>query len=401
MTQMKELGAVATLVMGTSPRGDTYNQEGIGTPLLNGPTEFGPTSPTCTLFTTSPVRVGEQGDLLFCVRGSTTGRMNWADRAYALGRGVAAVRGNTPLETRFLRYCLEADLRSLLQRAGGGTFPNLRQIDIATFPIPWPSLRSKIAAVLAAYDELIENNLRRIQVLEEMAQAIYREWFVEFRFPGHEEVPLVDSALGRVPEEWGVTVVSDAIDLNPRPTVSIGRVKYVPMGSLALGSMVVDGFEWRDRSSGSRFQNGDTLLARITPSLENGKTGFTQLLDQGEVACGSTEFIVMRSRTLSPEFVYLLARTDGFRGTAINSMVGASGRQRVQERAVAGYTFAHPPQGLVADFTTVVRPMFQLISNLVRQNTTLRTTRDLLLPKLVSGELDVSDLDIDTDWLAS
>ena len=89
------LHKVATITMGTSPKGTTYNHEGIGLPLLNGPTEFGETHPHCTLYTTDSKKEGKTGDLIFCVRAST-GRMNWADRLYSLGRGVCSIRGETP-----------------------------------------------------------------------------------------------------------------------------------------------------------------------------------------------------------------------------------------------------------------------------------------------------------------
>jgi len=109
----------------------------------------------------------------------------------------------------------------------------------------------------------------------------------------------------------------------------------------------------------------------------------------------------MRSRTLTPEFVYLLARKEDFRGLAIKSMVGASGRQRVQESSISKYPLAHPDSRALQRFRGVVSPMFRMVQNLVDQNANLRATRDLLLPKLVSGEIDVSDMDINTDWLAS
>jgi type I restriction enzyme S subunit len=273
------------------------------------------------------------------------------------------------------------------------------EILIGLPPLP---VQRKIAAVLAAYDELIENNLRRIEILEKMAQAVYREWFVNFRFPGHEEVGLVDSPLGPIPEGWEAATVSDAIELNPRLRLPRDQeIRFVPMGCLMEDSMVIDGHEIRIGPSGSQFRNGDTLLARITPSLENGKTGFVQFLSENEIACGSTEFIVMRSRTLTPEFVYLLARTEDFRGVAIKSMVGASGRQRVQESSISRYVFAHPDGSTLQSFSEMTAPMFRLVQNLVDQNANLRATRDLLLPKLVSGKIDVSDLDIDTEWLAS
>src|SRR5690606_29550532 len=113
--------------------------------------------------------------------------------------------------------------------------------------------------------------------------------FVNFRFPGHEKVGLVESPLGPIPEGWQPATVEDAIELNPRVRLPRDEeLRFVPMGSLMEGSMVIEGYETRIGPSGSQFRNGDTLLARITPSLENGKTGFVQFLSEGEVACGST-----------------------------------------------------------------------------------------------------------------
>ncbi len=204
MSDEQRLSDVATVIMGTSPKGTSYNNDGDGMPLLNGPTEFGPSHPYCTMFTTESRKECEKGDLIFCVRGSTTGRMNWADRVYSLGRGVCSIRGETALDTKFLKYCIQCKLDALLILAGGSTMPNLTTDTIKSFPIPYPKTRRKIASILSAYDDLIENNTRRIAILEEMAQSIYREWFVNFRFPGHENVKLVESTLGMIPDGWKV-----------------------------------------------------------------------------------------------------------------------------------------------------------------------------------------------------
>lgn len=154
----------------------------------------------------------------------------------------------------------------------------------------------------------------------------------------------------------------------------------------------------RERSMDSRHDRRPLTLLTASATMW---PGFVQVLDAGEIACGSTEFIVMRSRTLTPIYVYLLARTNEFRSNAIKSMVGASGRQRVQDKAVERFRRAHPPQPRLEQFEALVGPMFKLVHQLVHQNANLRSTRDLLLPKLVSGEIDVSGLDIDTEWLAS
>lgn len=389
------LGSIALITMGLSPTGDTYNNHGEGISLLNGPTEFGETYPNCTLFTTDSKRECEKGDLIFCVRGSTTGRMNWADKVYSLGRGVCSITGEISLDTKYIRYCLELKLDALLKNAGGGTFPNLRKDDLLNFKIPYPTYRGKIASILSAYDDLIENNNRRIKILEEMAQAIYKEWFVNFRFPGHEKVKMVKSELGMIPKGWEVVKSSDAVEINPTIRVDKNKSKpYVDMGGLSETSMIIKSKEQRAGSNGSKFINGDILFARITPCLENGKTGFVQFLDVGEEGIGSTEFIVLRSKSLSPEFVYLLARSEDFRNNAIKSMTGASGRQRVQPECFDKFQLAQPGQNVLDKFTEIVRPMFQNIHRLDLKNKNLRKTRDLLLPKLVRGEIGVESVNI-------
>lgn len=265
----------------------------------------------------------------------------------------------------------------------------LKGLQVALPPLP---TQRRIAAILSAYDDLIENNARRIAILEEMARNLYREWFVEFRFPGHENVRMVEG----VPEGWEVVRATKAIEVNPTTRVPREGLKpFLPMSSLSENSMLIGEVEYREGNSGAKFKNGDTLFARITPCLENGKTGFVQFLPSDDaVAFGSTEFIVLRSRTLCPEMVYLLARSDEFRDNAIKSMSGATGRQRVQEECFDKFLLAHPDQQTIELFREQVAPMFRAIQLLAEKNTVLRRTRDLLLPKLVSGELDVSELEI-------
>jgi type I restriction enzyme S subunit len=289
----------------------------------------------------------------------------------------------------------------LKARASGTTVLGIKQSELWKVKIPWHTLptQRKIARVLSAYDDLIENNSRRIAILEEMAQAIYREWFVNFRFPGRENVKLIYSPLGKIPEGWRVAKLEDAVYVNPRVTVpKNGEKFFVSMGAIPHNTMLIDvsALERRTGNSGAKFQNADTLFARITPCLENGKTAFVQFLNSSlDVAFGSTEFIVLRSKTVCPEFVYLLARSDPFRDNAIKSMSGATGRQRVQEKCFDKFFIAHPDSTTLSDFSAVMQPLFRHVFMLDLKNCNLRQTRDLLLPKLISGQLDVEDLDID------
>jgi len=296
---------------------------------------------------------------------------------------------------RFYGYLFRSRLiRQALSLHGGGTnISNLNQDILGRLKVPLPPkpVQCKIASILSLYDDLIENNTRRIKVLEGMAKMIYRGWFVNFRFPGYEKVKMVESEMGQVPKGWSVQKVTEAIDVDPMTKVpKQGMKPFVAMGGLSHTSMLILDIERREGNSGSKFRNGDTLFARITPSLENGKTGFVQFLPDSEaVGFGSTEFIVLRSRTVTPEYVYLMARSDEFRENAVKSMTGASGRQRVQEACFGKFLIAHPPADLLQSFQNVVMPMFRLVYVLSEKNENLRKTRDMLLPKLISGDISV------------
>src|ERR1043165_1205966 len=174
MIEYIEIKNIASVTMGQSPKGETYNEIGNGLLLLNGPTDVGETHPTTTLSTTDSKRECKEGDLIFCVRGSTTGRMNWADQKDSLGRGVGAIGGKNYLQTKNLKHCLTLVLPALLNLAGGSTFPNLNKDDIRKFKIPKIDNPEHIASILSSYDDLIENNNKRIFLLEQMAEQIYK-----------------------------------------------------------------------------------------------------------------------------------------------------------------------------------------------------------------------------------
>jgi type I restriction enzyme S subunit len=325
------------------------------------------------------------------------GKMPCTAGRFLVNQRVAIVRPDASrCDPAFVYFALSQDYyEAKLYGLGlGAGQPNISAKQIGELELPFPPLptQRRIAGILSAFDELIENNQRRIKILEEMAQSLYREWFVHFRFPGHDKVKMVPSPLGPIPQDWEVKRVPECVDITPRVIVPLdGEKPFVPMGCLSNDSMLISDIESRDGNSGAKFQNGDTLFARITPCLENGKTGFVQFLpDEQAVACGSTEFIVLRSRTLTPEIVYLLARSDEFRRVAIKSMTGATGRQRVQEQCFNDFKIAQSPCALLNRFSAIVAPSFRLIYKLHLQIQNLRRTRDLLLPRLLSGQVNVA-----------
>ena len=313
-----------------------------------------------------------------------------------LGRRMALIRPDeTKINHKFLYYYFYSKAwRDVISENTvlGATVDRIPLVKFPEFQIEVPpiDIQKRIADILSAYDDLIENNQKQIKLLEEAAQRLYKEWFVDLRFPGHEDVTVVDG----VPEGWNRCSLTDVITFNPKVSLDKNRIKqFVPMSALSTNSMVLNSSEYTTTlsNSGSKFQNGDTLLARITPCLENGKTAFVFGIDSDEGAVGSTEYIVMRSKELNPYMVYILARTDDFRQYAVNSMSGSDGRQRVQVDKLMAYPFLRPTLRLIEMFAKLADPIFTQIYTKNEQNIELQKARDLLLPKLMSGELYLAE----------
>lgn len=159
---------ISTIIMGQSPKGSSYNRNGIGFPLLNGPTEFGSKYPNPVQWTTKPTRLCQEGDILFCVRGSTTGRMNWSDRQYCIGRGLAAIRPNQyNCLPAFLFAFVQTQSSAILHKGEGGVFPNFNKDQLSSMEIPLPPIDEQhhiVSFLNALQSKALE--LRRLQ--EEM-----------------------------------------------------------------------------------------------------------------------------------------------------------------------------------------------------------------------------------------
>ena len=320
------------------------------------------------------------------------GLVRYAENFF-LGQRLVLLRANPSVcDNRFLLYALQFhdNKQAIIAKGVGATVLHLRVPECEKIEIRVPDLQTqrKIGNILFAYDNLIENNQKQIKLLEEAAQRLYKEWFVDLRFPGYEITPVVDG----VPEGWELCRLEDVIEFNPKIPLSKERLKQsVPMSALSTSSMTLDTEEFAATfsNSGSKFQNGDTLLARITPCLENGKTAFVAGIESDEGAVGSTEFIVMRSKGLNPYMVYLLARDDSFRQSAINSMTGSDGRQRAQADKLKALPYLKPTDQITRLFAGYAEPIFLQIQKKNEQNVRLRQARDRLLPKLMSGEIEV------------
>ena len=322
---------------------------------------------------------------------------------FGVSSSVAIIRPNSSkLSADFLVYLLNSEKFKYVHRSyssgsvqGYSNIPTIKQMPIS---LPSVQTQEKIVAVLKSLDRSISNLRRQNETLEAIAQTLFKHWFIDFEFPNADGKPYKSSGgkmerseLGEIPAGWRVGKLNELITVNPRETIRKGsNVKYVDMKSLSTSSMEITDYIFREFTSGSKFRNGDTLLARITPCLENGKTAFVNILNDNEVAYGSTEFIVMRSgKSCCPEYVYCLSRSEYFRDYAIKNMTGSSGRQRVPNNQVEDYEIAIPELSVVQLFHSVCKSVFLKIESNQKQIQTLAQTRDVLLPKLMSGKLRV------------
>jgi type I restriction enzyme S subunit len=333
-----------------------------------------------------------------------------------LGRRLALMRPNLErVDAGYLLFaCLSPEFQEMLRQRTvlGSTVDRISLREFPSFKIPLPPLpeQKRIAHVLGTLDDKIELNRRMNATLDSLSRALFKSWFVDFdpvrqKAAGKQPVGMdaqtaalfpdsfEDSEIGEVPQGWDVVPLTEIVEVNPSRSLRKGEIaQYLDMANMPTSGHTPDALVARPFGSGTKFTNGDTLVARITPCLENGKTAFIDCLRPHEVAWGSTEFIVLRpNRPLPPEYAYCLGRDDGFREFAIKSMTGSSGRQRVPAESLFHFRVVRPPAGLAASFGDRVQQCFQRIRAAADESRTLAALRDTLLPKLLSGGIRVPD----------
>ena len=306
------LDDVARITMGQSPRGETVSPRD-GFALLNGPTEFGATHPQPVQFTTDPRRFAEPGDLLFCVRGATTGRMNWADQRYAIGRGIAAIRHRQDVDLQpFVRAVIEFELPELLVQATGSVFANVSRRQLAQIRCPDFAEHTQrgIAQILGTLDDKVELNRQTNETLGGLAQALFKSWFVDFdavraKMEGRDTgLPqdiaslfpsrFVDSTMGEIPEGWSVASLGELAAPRRKgvdPASAASDTPYIGLADMPRGSIALT--EWGETGSvssrKSAFKAGDILFGKLRPYFR--KVGIAPV----DGLC-STDIVVLGAR---------------------------------------------------------------------------------------------------------
>ena len=316
--------------------------------------------------------------------------------------GLVQIRDQKQADQRFIYYMFNSKpVRQQIRGSASGTkirhtAPS-RIADVKVRVPPLPTQR-RIAGILSAYDELIENSLRRIKILESMARALYREWFVHFRFPGHESVPRVASPLGEIPQGWDMMTVADLCEsVSYGFTASAAREEIGPK-FLRITDIVPDLIDWagvpfceipEDKAPKYLLQPGDIVVARTGAT-----TGYAKRLNKRHPATVFASYLV-RVRAgvgVSNRMLGILMESDDYK-QFIKTNIGGAAQPQANAVVLTSMHVATPPAPLAAGFDSLVEPLIDEAELLADKIQNLRRTRDLLLPRLLSGQIDVEALD--------
>lgn len=322
----------------------------------------------------------KRNDLVLTTRG-TVGNLGFYDNkvkydVLRINSGMVIIRPNPrelfPAYNYYLFRKMQNEFQTFVSGSAQPQLPikDLKEIEILLPPLPG---QRAIASVLSSLDDKIDLLRCQNQTLEAIAEILFRQYFVE---------EADEKAIGKI---------ADLVDLNPSRRLEKGAIaSYLEMANVSSQFFCPDEWYSREYSSGMKFINGDTLLARITPCLENGKSAFVTFLEKDQVGWGSTEFIVMRSKgNLHPLFSYALVRNRDFRDYAESCLAGSSGRQRIEIEHLMNYEIAIPTEQAILEFNQQMSTIAPKLHGNFLQIHTLEKTRNLLLPKLMSGEVQV------------
>lgn len=353
----EKLGNCCEIEMGQAPEGETYNDQGIGLPLIAGAGDFGDFFPNAKKFTMKPTKQSQKEDIILCIR-ATIGDVNWSDKSYCLGRGVAGLRVNSDkLNNRFLWHFIQSNKQKLAAQGTGSTFKQVSKNHIFNWEIPLPPLpeQTRIAAILDQADQIRQKRRRAAALADEFLRSVFLEMFGN---------PVTN------PKGWEIGSFSDICELNPKAEKYADdfMVSFVPMAAVAEGTHEMDVNDIRPYADVKKgftpFKEGDVLFAKITPCMENGKAGIALNLHNGS-GFGSTEFHVFRPyKQIYAPFIYTVIHLQEFRDLAANHFTGAVGHKRVPKDFLASFKLYQPPLHLIEKYHDI----FQSISYLKSKN---------------------------------
>lgn len=312
------------------------------------------------------------------------------DRTYLISRRVIALQiNNKKANESFIYYYLltENVLKYFESLSHGATVPRVYKEDILKLKINLPNLQTqkKIASILSAYDDLIDNNNQRIQLLEEMAEEIYKEWFVRLRFPGYQDCKYFDKngvevereEVGALPEGWENGVIGDLVEFKKgkiitKSTVNDGNIPVVAGGL----------------NPAYYHDTANTISPTITISASGANAGFVNLYYEN-IWVSDCSYL----DSSMTDFLYFFFLTLKIRQKEVFHLQKGSAQPHVYSKDIMKLKLKIPPNELLKQLEEFIKPFFEEISILKSKNQVLQETRDLLLPRLISGKLSVETLE--------
>jgi len=406
-----QLNDVAEIIMGQSPPGSTYNESGVGLPFFQGVRDFNYRHPSIRVFCSEPTRIALPGDILFSVR-APIGRVNIAEVECSIGRGLSIIRARSHADRKFIEFALRnMEQQWQVIEGGGSVFGNATRRDLATLSLPWPGNpleREAIGYLLGALDDKIELNRKMNQTLEEMARAIFKSWFVDFdpvraKAAGQKPSGLKPeiaalfpdsfepSELGEIPKGWRVGTLGDVAVQSRRgakpekidPNTPYIALEHMPRRSIALSEWgTADGLE----SNKFEFKKDEILFGKLRPYFH--KVGIAPV----DGVC-STDIVVITPRRQG-WFGFVLGHVASAEFVEYTN-AGSTGTKmpRTSWTDMTRYQVVLPPEPMAAKFSKMTQPSVDRIVASIHESRTLAALRDTLLPKLISGELRVPDVE--------
>lgn len=384
----KRFSDIATVVMGQSPASSSYNEIGDGIPFLQGNRTFGMRYPKIDTYTTEPKKIVQANSILMSVR-APVGDINLAPKELCIGRGLCSIESKIGTN-KFLVYLLKFNLPRLKSTENGTTFTAINSDDIRNLKVSIPSYeeQNKIANILSTYDDLIENNNKRIKLLEQMAENLYKEWFVRFRFPEYENAEFENG----FPKDWTIKrmqefcYVTDGTHNSPK-SVDIG----IP---LITGKCISNGFidfnisynisssEHESIKKRSGLKSGDIIFSNI------GTVGNCCIVDYDREFSVKNVIIFKPKTMVETSYLYYWL-TSSIMQEIFSTQTNGASQQFVGLNFMRRYKLIVPSNDVLENFADKIVPIINQKKLLYKINLKLIEQRDLLLPQLMSGKLEV------------
>lgn len=323
--------------------------------------------------------------------GSIGKKMTMACQDCFINQAMNAIIPNNDYDYEYVYYLLKNNIHKL-KNLDSGTASGRENVSKSAFMgmelsvIKDKVTQKRIGSILSAYDDLIENNQKQVKLLEEAAQRLYKEWFVDLRFPGHEGVKIVDG----VPEGWESCKLRDVAEINGRnigENYPYDKINYIDIGSVRNGRILEKANYNLEEAPGRAkriVQDGDVIWGMVRPNLR----AYAMVLNPDKNDVFSTGFAVLTSKKVPFSFLYCNVTTEEFVGYLVNCTNGAA-YPAVKPIHFEEYNVSIPQNNLLNKFHNITEPYFRKIYYLNKQISSLREARDRLLPKLMSGEIEV------------